>query len=187
VNESLLTAKPVDLPRRGITLSDCVGIVIACAVLFGVWCMRGPLPWLKPQTTTIGRAAASVLVVAASVCVFGLAAAPAIMVPRVVRWGWQSMTVSESAWLIFGVGFCAIMLGVRLIPELALEEQMRGGFVVTVVLTSYVVWFCDFVVRTAAPRREPGERCATGWTHLFSVALWLCSSATVALLWFIAK
>lgn len=187
MNESSSIATLADLPRRGITLSDCVGIVIACAVLFGVWRMRGPLPWLKPQTSLVGRAAASVLVIGASSCVFGLAAAPAIMIPRVVRWRWRSMTVSESAWLIFGLGFCAIMIGVRLVPELAFEEHWRGGLVVTAAVTSFVVWFCDFVMRTAAPRREPGERCATGWTHWFSIGLWICSSATVALLWFVSK
>jgi hypothetical protein len=187
MNEPTMCAKPVDLPRRGLTLSDCVGIVVACAILFGVWRMRGPLPWLKPQQSEVRRVAASVLVVASSACVFALAAAPAIMIPRVVRWGWRSMTVSESAWLIFGIGFCAIMLGVRLVPDLAFEEHWRAGFVVTTVITAYVVWFCDLVVRTAAPRRDAGERCATAWTHRFSVGLWVCSSATVALLWFIAR
>ena len=182
-----LIAKPVDLPRRGITLSDCVGIVVGCAVLFGVLRMRGPLPWLRPQKSVVRQTTASALVVGASACVFGLAAAPAIMIPRVVRWGWRSMTVSESAWLIFGVGFCAIMVGIRLIPDIRFEEHWRAGFVVSVALSSFVVWFCDFVVRTAVPRRDPGERCATGWTHLFSVGLWICSTATVALLWFIQK
>ncbi len=176
-----------DLPYRGLTLSDCLGIIVGAAVLFGIWRLHGPTVWLPAslRRAALGSWDAWLMLWAikagGSVCVFGLAAGPTVMIPRVVRWGWWSMAISESGWLIGGCTFLVILLGDTIGQRVFDVSVWTLPLLMFAFVISAFVWFCDIVPRTATPRPAVAELGAP-WTQQFSLALCLCFVGTVILM-----
>ena len=139
-----------------VTLSDCLGLIAACAIGCALLRSGGPL---RP---TVQNPMAIVLFI----CLSALGSGPFVMLPRVLPSGWRTMASTESAWLFFGLAVDIFLVVV------VFQRPARLGWPALLAAPVVLFGLADFVGRAMIPASKRPAPTPTG-THKFSVTIWL--------------